>query len=399
MPFAQQSALENRPSHEVFNEWDKKLHRIYALKQKGAFASLQSFAKKEGVKTEVHTWHEKRPHATRHTTSSGGAGANDTTLSVADASVFNVGQVAHAPATSQDMLVTDVDTTANTITVVRQNTLNSNLSNSAIADLAVIGVRAYVLGQGQAGVDTEIIDSTERSTRITDLIREYSYYLNYEVKTNRRGMIAERADDCDERLAEDFDLTFISGRPWTYGSRAERRSSTSGFLDVLAAANKYTLTLATVIGDGIAVSLVDALTDLYDKEYGSPVRYGVCGPSFYNDVQKLAYLWPGSEMKLTDKQDARGINVKQVEFSGYTLRLQRSLFLGRTFNGYYSDHCFIVDPTNVRMIHPEGWQAPKRQKKPNLNNREMGWEKVWSFGLKLTHPETHGLLRIASLAA
>lgn len=418
MPYQQQSAIDDRLAEQTYVSWEARLNRLARRKGRGIIGALSTMFKKEEVTTESFTWYEKNAYPARQTQINGGIsnGAVDTTLTVDDSSVFSPGMIIMAIAdasgvavTREPMLVQSVPSST-TIVVVRGATLNGDISNVTLANNYWLGVENMSLAQGTSRTATLIRDSTERTSRIGTLQREISLYEDdqiYAVKTDQKGMMAERRADAEEEVATDYDETFLFARPFTYGTRANRRSQTLGFYQAIAAgaaSNIYALTSATVIGDGTSTSVVDALVDLYDRNDGSFVKMGICGAGFYNKFQDLALNWPNTEIQLKQETDSRGINVMNVDFSGYKLKLMRAPFLNRiwtnttTNTGVYSNFCFIIDPANIVIAHPRGWASPKYRKLPKTSNREDGWEFVWKWGLKVRHPETHGIIDLQSIA-
>jgi hypothetical protein len=325
MPYQQQSAIDDRLSAQTYTSWEARLNRLARRKGRGIIGALSTMFKKEEVPTETFTWYEKTPYPTRHTQVSNANytivnGATDTTIGVDDASVFSAGMIIVnlTQAGREPMLVQSVDTSLNRIVVVRGATLDSGISNATHADNDYLGIENMSLAQGTSRTATLIRDATERTSRIGTLQREISLYEDdqiYAVKTDPKGMLAERRGDAEEEVASDYDHTFLFARPFTYGTRANRRSQTLGFYQSvasLAANNIYTITSGTVIGDGTTTSIVDALVDLYDRQDGSYVKWGVCGATFYNRFQDLALNWPNTEIQLKQETDSRGINVMVI---------------------------------------------------------------------------------------
>lgn len=418
MPYQQQSAIDDRLSAQTYTSWEARLNRLARRKGRGIIGALSPMFKKEEVLTESFTWYEKTPYPARHAfVINIASGASTTSIPLSTTSGGSAGganrfepgmiimDVTRASSNRYEpMLVTAANTTTNTLTVVRGNTLDSDITNVTLTNNDVIAVENMSLAQGTARTATLILDSTERSSRIGTLQREISLYEDdqiYAVKTDPKGMRAERRGDAEEEVATDYDETWLFSRPFTYGTRANRRSQTNGFYDsVMASAtnNIYTLSSTTVIGDGTSTSIVDALVDLYDRQDGSFKKWGVCGAAFYNRLQDLALNWPNSELQIKQDDTYRGINVATIRFSGYELKLMRAPFLNRVWNATFSAHCFIIDPANITICHPRGWASPKYRKLPKTNNREDGWEFVWKWGLKVRYPETHGIVILGAPA-
>ena len=189
------------------------------------------FFSDDGVST---AWRDVDLRPTNTTVNDASASAGDTTLTVADASMFTVGCQVYVPSTRQTFTISSIS--SNTLT------FTDAIATGGIADGAGINLISYAIGSGGSGKSVTTMASDEVTNYLQDDSRKMSFsqqqlnklYLMYATEGASMEMIANKMvayqiEQSRAELFKDIARAFYAGDKKTGTIGSEVRYYAGGF--------------------------------------------------------------------------------------------------------------------------------------------------------------------------
>lgn len=205
---------------------------------------------------------------------------NDTTISVADASIFKVGHVIMNMVTNEKMRVTGVNPSTNQITVTRAFGTTPAAAGSSGQKLLIIG-SAY--GEG-TGSPTAVMYQPDVKTNYCQIFKTSLHLSGTAVKTHFRTgdpYINARAQALRQHAVE-MERAFLFGEPkLTTDSNGKPLRATGGILYFIPSSN------IKDFSNGVTESEWDQTLEVVFA-YGNDEKLALCGPRALTTLNTLA---------------------------------------------------------------------------------------------------------------
>lgn len=334
-----------------------------------------------------------------------GAGylSTDTALVVDDATKFNVGDLIRCERTLEVMLVTAVNETTNTLTVIREAGVGEGWTSTkaALVDNDVIRRLGSVYEQGYTIPDSRTVQVEKKTNYCAD-IRDAISMTEIAISSATRG-----PNDWDHQKMkkeaehyEHIEKPFFYSKPYAGDKGAyapatgnTAPSQTGGFEHWLVANANTDLLIDQ--DDLTMWEYVEYLEAIFDK--GSREKFQYSPPAFFTALDK----WGLTRVNTYSQEKVLGMAVtKWVRSPGQIVYFVEHDMLKRYNTDLYNNN-FILDHGHIGMVvGPAGntrWRDPLTYKE--LGGATARKQEIESIvGVHMELPDTHGRLRFKTIS-
>ncbi len=305
---------------------------------------------------------------------SGGYDKDDTDLVVDNAVYFTVRDIVKVPRTGEVMCVTAVNTTTNTITVIRGYGTTSAAALNDDDYLVIIG-NANEEGAKAPEIKTTKVIPKYNFTQIfrkpfgvTATAENSELYGGPDLGYQRKKMGIEHTVDIER--------AFLFGEPKEDFDGAQPKRTTGGVF-YFVNTNRY-----NVNGTLTAAKLEEFCRMLF--QYGSDVKFLFCSPTVLSAINSLAQ----DKLRLVPRDQTFGLNITRYVSPHGELNLIKHRLLEKAYDGY----AIGLDLRNL-------WYRPLRGRdttlKTNIQDNDEDQEKdeyITEAGLQVSLELTHAIM-------
>lgn len=326
------------------------------------------------------SWMEQDP-GNRWDTINNAAGydKNATVWAVDNAGYFRVGDIVQVPSTTEVVLVTNVDNTENTITVIR------GWGGSTTAPL-VDDEPLVILGNAnEEGAKLREIKTTEpvKKTNYTQILRTPVGVTNTLAATSTYGPKAmayyRHLDGINHAI--DMERTMWLGKKGKDIHNGKPRRTTGGILEFLT---ENVLDVSAISGGLTEQAFTEWLEDVF--RYGSSEKIlFACGR-----LCTIIDLWAQNKLKTVPGERTYGVKIKEYVSSHGTLFIvKHKLFEGPVYGGMG----VILDMNNVAYCPLKGRDTKLLTGRQDPDEDAVKDEYITEFGVEVRLPKTHAIIK------
>jgi len=326
------------------------------------------------------SWMEQDP-GNRWDAINNSAGYNNsaTVWAVDNAGYFRVGDIVQVPRTTEVMLITNVDNTGNTITVIRG--WGGSTTASLVNDDPIV-----ILGNAnEEGAKLREIKTTEpvKKTNYTQILRTPVGVTNTLAATSTYGPKAmayyRHLDGINHAI--DMERTMWMGKKGKDIHNGKPRRTTGGILEFLT----ENVLDVSAISDGLTEqAFTEWLEDVF--RYGSSEKIlFACGR-----LCTIIDLWAQNKLKTVPGERTYGVKVKEYVSSHGTLYIvKHKLFEGPVYGGMG----VILDMNNVAYCPLKGRDTKLLTARQDPDEDAVKDEYITEFGVEVRLPKTHAIIK------
>ena len=309
----------------------------------------------------------------------GGYDKNATVWAVDNAGYFRVGDIVQVPSTAEVVLVTNVDNTENTITVIR------GWGGSTTAPL-VDDEQLVILGNAnEEGAKLREIKTTEpvKKTNYTQILRTPVGVTNTLAATSTYGPKAmayyRHLDGINHAI--DMERTMWLGKKGKDIHNGKPRRTTGGILEFLT---ENVLDVSAISGGLTEQAFTEWLEDVF--RYGSSEKIlFACGR-----LCTIIDLWAQNKLKTVPGERTYGVKIKEYVSSHGTLFIvKHKLFEGPVYGGMG----VILDMNNVAYCPLKGRDTKLLTGRQDPDEDAVKDEYITEFGVEVRLPKTHAIIK------
>ena len=302
-----------------------------------------------------------------------------TVWAVDNAGYFRVGDIVQVPRTTEVVLVTNVDDTENTITVIR------GWGGSTTAPL-VDDEPLVILGNAnEEGAKLREIKTTEpvKKTNYTQILRTPVGVTNTLAATSTYGPKAmayyRHLDGINHAI--DMERTMWLGKKGKDIHNGKPRRTTGGILEFLT---ENVLDVSAISGGLTEQAFTEWLEDVF--RYGSSEKIlFACGR-----LCTIIDLWAQNKLKTVPGERTYGVKVKEYVSSHGTLFIvKHKLFEGPVYGGMG----VILDMNNVAYCPLKGRDTKLLTGRQDPDEDAVKDEYITEFGVEVRLPKTHAIIK------
>lgn len=309
------------------------------------------------------------------------AGYNNsaTVWAVDNAGYFRVGDIVQVPRTTEVVLVTNVDNTANTITVIR------GWGGSTTAPLVDDDPIVILGNANEEGAKLREIKTTEpvKKTNYTQILRTPVGVTNTLAATSTYGPKAmayyRHLDGINHAI--DMERTMWLGKKGKDIHNGKPRRTTGGILEFLT---ENVLDVSAISGGLTEQAFTEWLEDVF--RYGSSEKIlFACGR-----LCTIIDLWAQNKLKTVPGERTYGVKVKEYVSSHGTLYIvKHKLFEGPVYGGMG----VILDMNNVAYCPLKGRDTKLLTGRQDPDEDAVKDEYITEFGVEVRLPKTHAIIK------
>ena len=330
------------------------------------------------------SWMEQDP-GNRWDTINNAAGYNNSAKvwAVDNAGYFRVGDIVQVPSTTEVVLVTNVDNTNNTITVIR------GWGGSTTAPLVNDDPIVILGNANEEGAKLREIKTTEpvKKTNYTQILRTPVGVTNTLAATSTYGPKAmayyRHLDGINHAI--DMERTMWLGKKGKDIHNGKPRRTTGGILEFLT---ENVLEVSANSGGNSGGLTEQAFTEWLEDvfRYGSSEKIlFACGR-----LCTIIDLWAQNKLKTVPGERTYGVKVKEYVSSHGTLFIvKHKLFEGPVYGGMG----VILDMNNVAYCPLKGRDTKLLTGRQDPDEDAVKDEYITEFGVEVRLPKTHAIIK------
>lgn len=325
-------------------------------------------------------WMEQDP-GNRWDAINNSAGYNNsaTVWAVDNAGYFRVGDIVQVPRTTEVVLVTNVDDTQNTITVIR------GWGGSTTAPLVDDDPIVILGNANEEGAKLREIKTTEpvKKTNYTQILRTPVGVTNTLAATSTYGPKAmayyRHLDGINHAI--DMERTMWLGKKGKDIHNGKPRRTTGGILEFLT---ENVLDVSAISGGLTEQAFTEWLEDVF--RYGSSEKIlFACGR-----LCTIIDLWAQNKLKTVPGERTYGVKIKEYVSSHGTLYIvKHKLFEGPVYGGMG----VILDMNNVAYCPLKGRDTKLLTGRQDPDEDAVKDEYITEFGVEVRLPKTHAIIK------
>lgn len=308
-----------------------------------------------------------------------GYNASATGWAVDHAGYFRVGDIVQVPSTTEVVLVTAVDNTGNTITVIR------GWGGSTTAPLVDNDPLVILGNANEEGAKLREIKTTEpvKKTNYTQILRTPVGVTNTLAATSTYGPKAmayyRHLDGINHAI--DMERTMWLGKKGKDIHNGKPRRTTGGILEFLT---ENVLDVSTISGGLTEQAFTEWLEDVF--RYGSSEKIlFACGR-----LCTIIDLWAQYKLKTVPGERTYGVKVKEYVSSHGTLFIvKHKLFEGPVYGGMG----VILDMNNVAYCPLKGRDTKLLTGRQDPDEDAVKDEYITELGVEVRLPKTHAIIK------
>jgi len=301
-----------------------------------------------------------------------------TVWTVDNAGYFRVGDIVQVPSTTEVVLVTAVDDTENTITVIRGWGGSTTASLKDDEPLVILG------NANEEGAKLREIKTTEpvKKTNYTQILRTPVGVTNTLAATSTYGPKAmayyRHLDGINHAI--DMERTMWLGKKGKDIHNGKPRRTTGGILEFLT----ENVLDVSAIGGLTEQAFTEWLEDVF--RYGSSEKIlFACGR-----LCTIIDLWAQNKLKTVPGERTYGVKVKEYVSSHGTLYIvKHKLFEGPVYGGMG----VILDMNNVAYCPLKGRDTKLLTARQDPDEDAVKDEYITEFGVEVRLPKTHAIIK------
>lgn len=302
-----------------------------------------------------------------------------TVWAVDNAGYFRVGDIVQVPRTTEVVLVTNVDDTQNTITVIR------GWGGSTTAPLVDDDPIVIIGNANEEGAKLREIKTTEpvKKTNYTQILRTPVGVTNTLAATSTYGPKAmayyRHLDGVNHAI--DMERTMWLGKKGKDIHNGKPRRTTGGILEFLT---ENVLDVSAISGGLTEQAFTEWLEDVF--RYGSSEKIlFACGR-----LCTIIDLWAQNKLKTVPGERTYGVKVKEYVSSHGTLFIvKHKLFEGPVYGGMG----VILDMNNVAYCPLKGRDTKLLTGRQDPDEDAVKDEYITEFGVEVRLPKTHAIIK------
>jgi len=311
-----------------------------------------------------------------------GYNASATGWAVDNAGYFRVGDIVQVPSTTEVVLVTAVDNTGNTITVIR------GWGGSTTAPLVDNDPLVILGNANEEGAKLREIKTTEpvKKTNYTQILRTPVGVTNTLAATSTYGPKAmayyRHLDGINHAI--DMERTMWLGKKGKDIHNGKPRRTTGGIFEFLT----ENVLDASTISDGLTEqAFTEWLEDVF--RYGSSEKIlFACGR-----LCTIIDLWAQYKLKTVPGERTYGVKIKEYVSSHGTLYIvKHKLFEGPVYGGMG----VILDMNNVAYCPLKGRDTKLLTGRQDPDEDAVKDEYITELGVEVRLPKTHAIIKGAA---
>jgi len=311
-----------------------------------------------------------------------GYNASATGWAVDHAGYFRVGDIVQVPSTTEVVLVTAVDNTGNTITVIR------GWGGSTTAPLVDNDPLVILGNANEEGAKLREIKTTEpvKKTNYTQILRTPVGVTNTLAATSTYGPKAmayyRHLDGINHAI--DMERTMWLGKKGKDIHNGKPRRTTGGILEFLT---ENVLDVSTISGGLTEQAFTEWLEDVF--RYGSSEKIlFACGR-----LCTIIDLWAQYKLKTVPGERTYGVKIKEYVSSHGTLYIvKHKLFEGPVYGGMG----VILDMNNVAYCPLKGRDTKLLTGRQDPDEDAVKDEYITELGVEVRLPKTHAIIKGAA---
>ena len=305
---------------------------------------------------------------------------NDATVWAVDNAVyFRVGDIVQVPSTTEVVLVTNVDNTENTITVIR------GWGGSTTAPLVDDDPLVILGNANEEGAKLREIKTTEpvKKTNYTQILRTPVGVTNTLAATSTYGPKAmayyRHLDGINHAI--DMERTIWLGKKGKDIHNGKPRRTTGGTIEFLT---ENVLDVSAISGGLTEQAFTEWLEDVF--RYGSSEKIlFACGR-----LCTIIDLWAQNKLKTVPGERTYGVKIKEYVSSHGTLFIvKHKLFEGPVYGGMG----VILDMNNVAYCPLKGRDTKLLTGRQDPDEDAVKDEYITEFGVEVRLPKTHAIIK------
>lgn len=305
---------------------------------------------------------------------------NDATVwAVDNAGYFRVGDIVQVPSTTEVVLVTNVDNTENTITVIR------GWGGSTTAPLVDDDPLVILGNANEEGAKLREIKTTEpvKKTNYTQILRTPVGVTNTLAATSTYGPKAmayyRHLDGINHAI--DMERTMWLGKKGKDIHNGKPRRTTGGILEFLT---ENVLDVSAISGGLTEQAFTEWLEDVF--RYGSSEKIlFACGR-----LCTIIDLWAQNKLKTVPGERTYGVKIKEYVSSHGTLFIvKHKLFEGAVYGGMG----VILDMNNVAYCPLKGRDTKLLTGRQDPDEDAVKDEYITELGVEVRLPKTHAIIK------
>lgn len=305
---------------------------------------------------------------------------NDATVwAVDNAGYFRVGDIVQVPSTTEVVLVTNVDNTENTITVIR------GWGGSTTAPL-VDDEPLVILGNAnEEGAKLREIKTTEpvKKTNYTQILRTPVGVTNTLAATSTYGPKAmayyRHLDGINHAI--DMERTMWLGKKGKDIHNGKPRRTTGGIIGFLT---ENVLDVSAISGGLTEQAFTEWLEDVFRHGSSEKILFA-CGR-----LCTIIDLWAQNKLKTVPGARTYGVKIKEYVSSHGTLFIvKHKLFEGAVYGGMG----VILDMNNVAYCPLKGRDTKLLTGRQDPDEDAVKDEYITEFGVEVRLPKTHAIIK------
>lgn len=305
---------------------------------------------------------------------------NDATVwAVDNAGYFRVGDIVQVPSTTEVVLVTIVDNTENTITVIR------GWGGSTTAPL-VDDEPLVILGNAnEEGAKLREIKTTEpvKKTNYTQILRTPVGVTNTLAATSTYGPKAmayyRHLDGINHAI--DMERTMWLGKKGKDIHNGKPRRTTGGIIEFLT---ENVLDASAISGGLTEQAFTEWLEDVFRHGSSEKILFA-CGR-----LCTIIDLWAQNKLKTVPGERTYGVKIKEyVSTHGTLFIVKHKLFEGAVYGGMG----VILDMNNVAYCPLKGRDTKLLTGRQDPDEDAVKDEYITEFGVEVRLPKTHAIIK------
>lgn len=302
-----------------------------------------------------------------------------TVWAVDNAGYFRVGDIVQVPSTTEVVLVTAVDNTGNTITVIR------GWGGSTTAPLVDDDPLVILGNANEEGAKLREIKTTEpvKKTNYTQILRTPVGVTNTLAATSTYGPKAmayyRHLDGINHAI--DMERTMWLGKKGKDIHNGKPRRTTGGIIEFLT---ENVLDVSAISGGLTEQAFTEWLEDVF--RYGSSEKIlFACGR-----LCTIIDLWAQNKLKTVPGERTYGVKIKEYVSSHGTLFIvKHKLFEGAVYGGMG----VILDMNNVAYCPLKGRDTKLLTGRQDPDEDAVKDEYITEFGVEVRLPKTHAIIK------
>lgn len=302
-----------------------------------------------------------------------------TVWAVDNAGYFRVGDIVQVPSTTEVVLVTAVDNTGNTITVIR------GWGGSTTAPLVDDDPLVILGNANEEGAKLREIKTTEpvKKTNYTQILRTPVGVTNTLAATSTYGPKAmayyRHLDGINHAI--DMERTMWLGKKGKDIHNGKPRRTTGGIIEFLT---ENVLDVSAISGSLTEQAFTEWLEDVF--RYGSSEKIlFACGR-----LCTIIDLWAQNKLKTVPGERTYGVKIKEYVSSHGTLFIvKHKLFEGAVYGGMG----VILDMNNVAYCPLKGRDTKLLTGRQDPDEDAVKDEYITEFGVEVRLPKTHAIIK------